>query len=588
MEPTLPQQLVNAGSGGVGGMPQQAASSRPGAPPPPPGPPPQHSGPWSPTGVAGGRDEGPLSRAQSADAAVLVSGERGGVGSGSAAALVQRQREASARAIGAHGVDVVHAHNRPGSFYNRGSPSSTPSRGDLNNSSPGRTAERLCALGLLLAIAMVGFLTFYAPDSALPARYRRDGKGAFDAGTGSGRVKAVYAPGSARRRRGTFDGSFAAEYDNADKFTMAGTVDSVGMALSTTNRPNKYVQSRAAEAEGALRWMQELEERTRRAAALTMAISAAVDDDMLATEGSTKKHRTGDPCVPGSTSSKDEWQDASKRLRHCELHGVHIAAHCPELCFEVAALAIEEALEDGEIMVDFPMVNEAKARAKSGVPTCVDFDTARCFQTVSMHSCVASMGEDADEWFGVSEMSMMCPRTCSWLLISDGYRFARSYFDSHKCWKQLKEDGTVFTIDSERFYKSMQMEMAQKVHRGGDIDLEFEIKRKRLSIGLPDGWIVQRDAKTKRAFYKHADGTIQWERPKGAAAELSEERFKRFEDDERKERMKQTGTMTMHDRLLHRMQQQLQQQQPGQEQQGRQKAQPLQQQPQQGKQQQGQ
>ena len=574
MEATLPQQLARSGSGappGGGATPSPPAGS------PPPGAAPhqqqhhQHQPrpQWAPAPPAGG------SYAHAArGGAEVVAGGRGGVGGGSAAVLVQRQREAQVLAMGAHGVDLegvphrvsadgsgspggevsslsggAHArgHNRSGTLYWRGPGSSARHSGEFAPSS-GRLVERLCALALLTLMAVVGLLTFHAPDSALPARYRRDGRGAFDGGAGSGRSKAVYAPGSARRRRGTFEGAETAQYEDGDKCTMAGFVDNYAMSLASTTRPNKYIKSRTAEAEGAMRWMDVLEERTRRAAAVTAAVSG-IDDAQRSGGNGKKAARTGDPCNAAKAAARDD----SARLRHCEIHGVHIAAHCPALCFEVAAAAIEDAQLMDELMVDVPMVQEALARAQSGVPTCVDFDTARCFQTATTHSCVASEGEEADQWFGVSEMSLMCPRTCMWLLISDSYRFAQSYFDSHHCDQMAQADGTFATVDKNSFYKSMHMEIAHKVHKSGGIDLEFASEQRRLNIGLADGWTVKKDFKSKKAFYEHVDGKVQWDRPEGSEAAISKERFAQFEADARAARVKAVGTMTVHDRILQRL-----------------------------------
>lgn len=114
-------------------------------------------------------------------------------------------------------------------------------------------------------------------------------------------------------------------------------------------------------------------------------------------------------------------------------------------------------------------------------------------------------------------------------------------------------DGTFATVDKNNFYKSMHMEIAHKVHKSGGINLEFASEQRRLNIGLADGWTVKQDIKSKKAFYEHVDGKVQWDRPEGSEAAISKERFAQFEADARATRVKAVGTMTVHDRILQRL-----------------------------------
>ena len=150
--------------------------------------------------------------------------------------------------------------------------------------------------------------------------------------------------------------------------------------------------------------------------------------------------RAGDPCSPSALTAHES---VEARVAHCERHGVHIAAHCPAACFGFAAAAVDEAHQDqvasGDplVWVDEAMAKEAITRAETGVVTCVDFDTARCFQAASAHSCTG-LQKEGDEWYGTHAMSLMCPRTCTWVLLSDSLPFAEAYFRASPNYRYTK------------------------------------------------------------------------------------------------------------------------------------------------------
>lgn len=444
-------------------------------------------------------------------------GAPGGPGAGGSAVFARRPQAVAPQAPSA-ATSVYLGGGGGGLGGSNLRPRASSGRLSVDGGAP-RAVEFICMVALVVVMLLFGLLAFHTPGLPSVRHTHASASSAYD--------RAMYVPGSARRKKGSAADGWVDESSGMMSQVLGG-----GAQISSTHRPNKYLQTRQKETEAAMDFMTELEERTRRAMMATVANSNAEANRADREErkrADAYKHqggRAGDPCSPLALTAHES---VEARVAHCERHGVHIAAHCPAACFGFAAAAVDEAHQDqvasGDplVWVDEAMAKEAITRAETGVVTCVDFDTARCFQAASAHSCTG-LQKEGDEWYGTHAMSLMCPRTCTWVLLSDSLPFAEAYFRAHNC--HLSPSGE--TMDAKRFEKVTMMEMANKIHRGGDIDPRFQMERARLSVGLAPGWEVKKDARSGKAFYSptadnDAPGTFK--RPPGSQPETSKEAF---------------------------------------------------------------
>lgn len=101
-------------------------------------------------------------------------------------------------------------------------------------------------VALVVAMLLFGLLAFHTPG--LPSVRHTD------ASASSAYDRAMYVPGSARRKKGSAADGWVDESSGMMSQVLGG-----GAQISSTHRPNKYLQTRQKETEAAMDFMTELE-----------------------------------------------------------------------------------------------------------------------------------------------------------------------------------------------------------------------------------------------------------------------------------------------------------------------------------------